>query len=298
MLAHETKPRRVDTAPSAYVTKNKQRIKQYNNDTVFLNNGDEFEIELFNPTSNKFLAKIELNGTSIGSGVVLRPGERVFLERYLDVAKKFLFETYSVEGDNDTVQKAIANNGKLKVQFYKENIPTVNWNAPITWITNTTPVWTPDYRYYDTNNTLNSTASGTYNINSTLTNANTVSAGTTQMFNTMNFTGQGDETLGFYDAKVQTKSFDEPRTRLKGKSSLKKETIETGRIEKGSHSNQNFIMDSSSFQYYRSYETTWKILPMSQKVFVKEDIKVFCTACGAKRKKESFKFCPMCGNKF
>jgi hypothetical protein len=59
--------------------------------TVYLNNGDEFEIELFNPTISKVMAKIDLNGISIGPGVVLRPGERVFLERYINEAKKFLF---------------------------------------------------------------------------------------------------------------------------------------------------------------------------------------------------------------
>ena len=110
------------TAPSAYVTKGKQRIKQYDK-SVYLNNGDEFEIELFNPTQNKVLAKIEINGNNIGgSGIVLRPGERVFLERYLNEAKKFLFETYKVNGSNSDVLKAIENNGDLSVKFYSEYI--------------------------------------------------------------------------------------------------------------------------------------------------------------------------------
>ena len=95
--------------PQSFITKSKQRLKQHI-DTVYLNNGDEFEIELYNPTSNKVLAKIELNGKSIGNGIILRPGERVFLERYLDEAKKFLFETYVVNGNNQEVKNAIANN--------------------------------------------------------------------------------------------------------------------------------------------------------------------------------------------
>ena len=83
--------------PSAYITKNKQRIKQHGQ-TVYLNDGDEFEIELHNPKNNPILAKILLNGKYIpGGGIVLRPGERVFLERYLDKDRKFLFETYSVD---------------------------------------------------------------------------------------------------------------------------------------------------------------------------------------------------------
>ena len=41
------------TVPSAFVTKSKQRVKQHSNQIIYLNNGDEFEIELFNPTTNK-----------------------------------------------------------------------------------------------------------------------------------------------------------------------------------------------------------------------------------------------------
>jgi hypothetical protein len=66
--------------PQSFITKSKQRLKQQI-DTVYLNDGDEFEIELYNPTQNKVLAKIEMNGNSIGNGIILRPGERVFLER-------------------------------------------------------------------------------------------------------------------------------------------------------------------------------------------------------------------------
>jgi len=55
------------TVPTAFVTKGRQRVKQYDGNAVFLNNGDEFEIELFNLTTNKVLAKIELNGVSLGS---------------------------------------------------------------------------------------------------------------------------------------------------------------------------------------------------------------------------------------
>ena len=59
---------------------------------VYLQNGQEFEIELYNPTSEVVMAKIEMNGKSISSsGIVLRPGERVFLERFLDNSNKFKF---------------------------------------------------------------------------------------------------------------------------------------------------------------------------------------------------------------
>ena len=105
--------------PSAYVTKSKQRLKQ-NENNVYLNNGETFEIELFNPTQSSILAKIELNGKSIGPGLIIRPGERTFIERYLDDKQgKFLFETYEVSDlNNDTIKNAIQNNGTVNVKFF------------------------------------------------------------------------------------------------------------------------------------------------------------------------------------
>ena len=77
-------------SPQSFVTKGKQRLKQHSN-TVYLKNGDEFEIELFNPTKNHILAKILLDCKSISnSGIVLKPGQRIFLERYLRPLIKYL----------------------------------------------------------------------------------------------------------------------------------------------------------------------------------------------------------------
>ena len=140
--------------PQSFITKGKQRLKQHI-DTVYLNNGDEFEIELFNPTQNKVLAKIVMNGKSIGNGIILRPGERIFLERYLDEAKKFLFETYVVNGDNEEVKQAIANNGDVVVKFYNEDIlPTRTFYGGSSTLTINNPVWTNTPYTYTTHNTL------------------------------------------------------------------------------------------------------------------------------------------------
>ena len=82
--------------PCAYITKGRQRIKQFGQN-VYLKNGSEFEIELYNPSRQTVLSKIKINGEFInGGGVILRPGERVFLERYIDVPRKFKYETYTV----------------------------------------------------------------------------------------------------------------------------------------------------------------------------------------------------------
>ena len=109
--------------PSAFITVRKQRQKQ-NGKNVYLHDRTEFEIELHNPTNDSILAKISLNGNRISnSGVVLKPGQRVFLERYLDEDRKFLFETYEVS-DSKTNQRAIENNGLVIVEFFNKMIFT------------------------------------------------------------------------------------------------------------------------------------------------------------------------------
>jgi hypothetical protein len=228
--------------PQSFITKGKQRLKQHI-DTVYMNNGDEFEIELFNPTQNKVLAKIELNGKSIGSGIIVRPGERVFLERYFDEARKFLFETYVVNGDDENVQNAIQKNGDVIIKFYDQYYSNF------------------DYTYsniiYD-------------NFNGTFT--------TLRSFNTTNTTSfNSNDTLCF--------------------SSLG-DLKETGRVEKGSKSDQTFNTDSTIFNSFPTKSDWWKIKPNSTKVMVREDLVVYCTECGSKRKKDSYRYCPTCGTKY
>lgn len=229
--------------PQSFITKGKQRLKQHI-DSVYLDNGDEFEIELFNPTENKVLAKIELNGESIGNGIILRPGERVFLERYLDEPKKFLFETYHVDMNNKDVKNAIQKNGDVIVKFYNQ------------YFTNTNYVHT-DLIYNYSNNTSD-------NIS---------------IFNTSNNTSFNTNDKFIY-------------------STLMWDLKETGRVEKGSKSDQSFNYDYTTFSQYPTKSDWWKIKPNSLKPFFKEDLVVYCTECGSKRKKDSHKFCPHCGTKF
>lgn len=256
--------------PESFVTKGKQRLKQHEN-TVYLENGDEFELELFNPTQNKVLAHIELNGTSLKSGIVLRPGERVFLERFLDSPEKFKFDTYFVNGKSDEVLNAISKNGKVNVKFYNEKFyfnPTITWNTS-TGIGTGTAWYNPDY--YIPSTTTNIT-SGIVNASSTLSPTTNSVYFTNTSFNT-------DNTLSA------------PKERSK-------KSLETGRIEKGSVSDQKFTYDQTTFETYHSWTSEWTIKPKSTKPIMKEDLVVYCTECGSKRKKDTFRYCPHCGNKF
>ena len=251
--------------PQSFITKGKQRLKQHTN-TVYLKNGDEFEIELFNPTQNKVLAKIEMNGNAIGSGIIIRPGERVFLERYLDEAKKFLFETYTVNGNNEEVQQAIADNGDIVIKFYNETTPLTYYNGGST-LTINNPSWN-----------VNNTTPFTYTTQNTL-NGNSIST-----YGTVTTTG----TNMFYNSSLTSGTITTNSSRQ----------IETGRVEKGSNSDQSFTYDSSSFNIYPFTTDSWKIKPQSTKPLVREDLVTYCTECGSKRKKDTHKFCPHCGTKF
>ena len=252
--------------PQSFITKGKQRLKQHT-DTVYLNNGDEFEIELFNPTKNKVLAKIEMNGNSIGNGIILRPGERVFLERYLDEAKKFLFETYVVNGNNEEVQQAIVNNGDVVVKFYDEILSTGYFNSGSGTITINNPYW------------LNTNSPFTYTTHNTLG---------TNTFNPTSITTTGTNASYFTNSSLTSGTVNTNSLR----------SLETGRVEKGSDSEQSFTYDNSSFRSYAFATNWWKIKPQSTKPITREDLVTYCTECGSKRKKDTHKFCPHCGTKF
>ena len=254
--------------PQSFITKGKQRLKQHI-DTVYLNNGDEFEIELFNPTQNKVLAKIEMNGNSIGNGIILRPGERVFLERYLDEAKKFLFETYVVNGNNEEVKQAIANNGDVVVKFHNET-QYLHGSGTLT-------ISNPTFSFGVTN-------TGTWNYNNTFT---TTSIPTNAVYSTSNT---------FYNNSLINGTINTNSIKKELTSPLRH--VETGRVDKGSDSNQTLVFDNSSFTSFPFASNWWKIKPQSTKPVVIEELVTYCAECGSKRKKDTHKFCPHCGTKF
>jgi hypothetical protein len=285
-----------NTVPTATLAVNKSRIKIYKNagdmPTYYLQKGQEFQIELFNPTSDVVLAKVILNGKAISQGgLVLNPGQRVFLERYLDVAKKFLFDTYEVANTSE-VKKAIESNGDFKVEFYKER-----QNNQILYSNNYTGTLSlGNYNSGTPINNLRTTT--TTNINGVVGGSSTFTSsinGNTSAFynsNVSNTKSLGNITLDSVSFDDEVKS--EPK-RMKSKLS---KSIETGRVEMGSNSDQEFKMVNKTFEYSPFYTIEYKMLPVSQKINTIDDIqvKVYCTNCGAKLGKTD-KFCASCGTK-
>lgn len=293
--------------PTANIAVNKSRIKLYSKGldmpTYYLQKGQEFQIELFNPTSDVLLAKIILNGKAISQGgLVLNPGQRVFLDRYFDVAKKFLFDTYEVANTSE-VKKAIENNGDFKVEFYKERIPVVPFAIPQTWITTTYT--------QPTLNLFGSCGTGSLQNLSNLSNPKDVSTSTgnittTGMIsNTTTINGSASFTssagaMPTFDMSASldfSPTLEEPKPMLK-RSFKAKKSIETGRVEQGSYSDQKFKTVNKEFDYFPFHTVEYKMMPVSQKVNTLSDVnvKVYCTNCGSKLGKTD-KFCSSCGTK-
>jgi hypothetical protein len=110
----KTKTLTDNSKPGAWIVsptdKGRKSIK---NGRVFLKDGDEFEIELFNPLTSSVLAEIKLNGESISkTGLVVKPGQRVYLDCFIDSRKKFIFSTYEIDGSQESLD-ATAKNGML-----------------------------------------------------------------------------------------------------------------------------------------------------------------------------------------
>lgn len=122
--------------PTVRVAIKRNVMKHYKVDgesVVFMSDGTEFQIELFNPLSETIMCKISLNGESSSEGLVLYPGQRVFLERHIDSDNKFLFKTYEVDNEHKHLTKF---NGIIEVSFYTKSytISSVTCLNPINWI--------------------------------------------------------------------------------------------------------------------------------------------------------------------
>jgi len=248
--------------PTAHITVNKSRLKAYGSN-LYLKDGSQFEIELYNPTTRPYLAKIKINGSYISqAGIIIKPGQRIFLERFIDTHRKFKFETYEIDGQAADAQAAIINNGDVIAEFYPEKLKTqINTSYP--WLTTSsgtatvtisTPPNTGDYWYGTTTNTNN--PENTYFTNTSL-------GGSTISNISMNVAG----------------------------------SLETGRVEVSEKSNQPLVEAFGEFSNFMEASSSWKILPNSLKPIEVGEIRQYCTSCRTRIRKSSWKFCPSCGEK-
>jgi len=250
--------------PGAWIVdpNDRGRKKIFLNNKIYLENNKEFLIELFNPLQDAVLAKIKINGKNASeNGLILRPGERFYLDCFINDKKKFIFKTYEIENTTESLN-ATSNNGYVEVSFFKEkNSQPYNnmWN---------TYTYMPFNGHSDSTITINN--SGT-NIGLSGTNFGSLTSVNSTFTNCRN-----DSFKNF------SKSIDK---------------TETGRVEKGSNSNQKFESVSMDFESYSLTKVSYQILPESKKpIETKELKKNFCSECGNKLKGTE-KFCPSCGTR-
>ena len=241
--------------PAAWiVTPNDKGRKSIKNDKVFLNDGDEFEIEIWNPLQVSVLADIKLNSQSISkTGLVVKPGQRIYLDCFIDDKKKFIFKTYEIDGGVESLE-ATENNGLLEVFFYKEDVLSLNnWKEKFQKVIvekyypvyyPTFPTFPRTHEIWYTNPTFITTGGGYTigdNIGGTLTNTST---------NTVNGFNSG--------TSVYSTSINIPNGTINT-------SIETGRIEKGEKSKQEFTEVDLDFEKNYISSTIIQILPESRK---------------------------------
>ena len=262
----------------ARIAISKNLIKEYKSSdsqrTVYLKNGTEFQIYLKNPYQSHLGVKIYVNNKYIGNMLVLRPGQSCWLERYLNENSKFLFSTYEVENSAE-MKYAIKQNGIVKLEFYHE-VETVDNGLRIDY--DNLILGNDSLRTYDVcyNSPITTSLGSTYG-STTFTASNNLSCSYSA-----NSATAGMNTLKkARSAKAITQEIDA--------------TIETGRIEKGSHSDQEFNTCDIKFDY-RSFKTeSILILPQSRKsVTVEETRRRYCSQCGKKVNPKD-KFCSNCG---
>jgi hypothetical protein len=234
-----------NSKPGAWIVSSQDKgRKQIKSGKVFLNDGDEFEIELFNPLTVSVLADIKLNGQSISkTGLVVKPGQRVYLDCFIDDRKKFKFSTYEIENSGEALE-ATQNNGVLEVFFYKEDVITLdNWQRKFDRIIvekyypyNPYPWYNPYPVYYGNKDLTKFRSTGS------LTTGNIVN----------------DSINCSYNSQV-----DLPNLNVAG--SLSTNSIETGRVEKGKKSKQQFTEVDMEFEKHYIASTIIQILPESRK---------------------------------
>lgn len=303
---------------------NKSLLKEFktreDNRVVYLHDGDEFQINIFNPFDYEIAASISIDGEYLGAQIVLRPGERIWLDRNLLDTKKFKFETYEVK-NNSSARQAIRNNGLIEVKIYKKL--RVNWNDwnPISIPVPTYPLplkpepyitWTTERRkptYYE--NTIycggyvNPTKSdhvytnycSTINVDSIDSNGSVNTSCSAPLNINATLTAKASDGIYYTgsSASATTISISEANDELRCKDN---NCIKTGRVGKSkSESEIDFEETNIDFEVFPYSVEKIRILPIEMKQVNADDLKkIYCTNCGRKIK-QNHKYCPYCGTK-
>ena len=252
-----------NSKPNAWiVTPNDKGRKSIKSGKVFLEDKEEFEIELFNPLTVSVLADIKLNGQSISkTGLVVKPGQRIYLDCFIDDKKKFKFSTYEIENSGEALD-ATQNNGLLEVFFYKEDVITLdNWKSKFDRIIvekyypyNPYPWHNPYTVWYGTT----SPTIGGSCVTTNLTNGIIGTTTTSNAYYSSNNVSNTSNSVNLSNLNIAGSNMN---------------SIETGRVEKGEKSKQKFTEVDMDFEKHYIASTIIQILPESRKPAEVKDVK-------------------------
>jgi len=283
--------------PSVQVTSKRNELKVYQDNIIYLNDGDNFELKLFNPLKEKIGVEIIFNSVKKGdSYLILNPGQDVFLDRFLDEQRKMLFETYNIDGNNKEAVEAVENNGLITFNFYKEYFRSNNSNE-----VNVKYEFPPKPTKYENNygNSTFITLSGNSTFNSSNSNSRCYSdlSGINNIYtqscnNIGNMSFSSTDNLGISSTYTSSLNINSTPT-----STLSVNTIETGRIEKGDLSEQKLKNVNVAFSDTFFHSISYKLMPYSSKSQSINEIREYCGDCGYRLRKSTWKFCPKCGEK-
>lgn len=278
------------TLPSAWVCTNDPKLSYKNHgrravqhNKIYLKDGEEFEIELFNPMSENVLAIISLDGKQISSsGLVIRSGQRCYLDCFYDDLKKFVFKTYEIE-DSKEAKAAVAKNGLLEIQFFKEKILKKYDVEKIVEIHHHHYPYYRPYWYgttggiYLTNGTTtigqSTTTVSTNYLRGSLTNTSGITAsnsvGSTAISNNMNLSDYSSSFTGSsssvnLSSLVNTSNVNTSDITLDSLS-FSTTSLETGQVDKGADSDQKFESVDMDFEDNVLNKLSYQLLPESRK---------------------------------
>jgi hypothetical protein len=120
------------TLPTCEIMVNGQKRKLYGKkkNKVYLRNGDNFQLKLFNPLQERIGVQLKMNGVKVDNDLlILKPGQEITIERYIGTNRKLTFNSYDIDTSNmsqeryEQAVKSIEKNGVLEIVFWNEKQP-------------------------------------------------------------------------------------------------------------------------------------------------------------------------------
>ena len=195
------------------------------------------------------------------SGLIIKPYQHTYLDRYIDYNKKFIFKTFNTTTDN--VQKAKIL-GNIKVELYRQSSNSATINHL--------------YKYYQQPVIINQPCV-------------TPDHWTNPFIYTINNTGHYTQP----NSSITSNTYGTHNTNIKNCSKLlspQLNDVQIGIIQGGDKSKTEFKQSYRQFKDYPSIVYNYNLLPISHKST--DEIYHYCENCGRRiRSKENF--CPKCG---